>query len=274
MSKRLTPIKYVGSKSGLAGHILMLTPPHHCYVEVFGGSGVILFSKPVSPVEVYNDFNGDLVNLFRIIRDRRAELFDLLQYTLYSREEWTNAVEIMRTGNYKDELHRAWATFTAYNQSMGGVVTDGRGGWGYGKTRCPAPDFTERVRLLENMQNRLRNVQIENLDFREVINKYDSPQTFFYLDPPYVKETRAEPSSYRHEMTELDHIDLVLALKDLQGKMILSGYDHPVYKPLSDMYYKYVIPVSSSIRADGKRVGREEVLWTSTQYTQLALDIG
>lgn len=274
MSKRITPIKYVGSKTGLSGHILALIPPHRCYVEVFGGSGVILFSKPISPVEVYNDFNGDLVNLFRVIRDRRPELQEALQYTLYSRDEWTKAVEIIRTGNYKDELHRAWATFTAYNQSMGGVVTNGRGGWGYGKTRSPCPDFTERVRLLENMQTRLRNVQIENLDFREVIRKYDSPETFFYLDPPYVKETRAEPSSYRHEMMELDHIDLVLLLKDLQGKMILSGYDHPVYKPLSDRYNKFIIPVSSSIRADGKRVDRQEILWASTKYNQLSLDFG
>ncbi len=272
MSKRITPIKYVGSKTGLSGNILSFIPPHHTYVEVFGGSGVILFSKPLSPIEVYNDYNGDLVTLFRVIRDRRAELFDLLQYTLYSREEWNTAVAMLRDRTYKDEMQRAWAVFTAYNQSVGGVVTDHRGGWGYGKTRCPAPDFTERLRNLDNMQFRLRNVLIENLDFREVIKKYDSPDTFFYLDPPYVKETRAEPSSYRAEMSELDHIDLVLLLKDLQGKMVLSGYDHPVYKPLDARYYKMVLPVKSSIRADGKRVGREEILWTSTKYVQLPLD--
>jgi DNA adenine methylase len=263
------PIKYVGSKSRLTPMITSLIGPHHCYVEVFGGSGVVLFSKSKSPVEVYNDLNNNLVALFRVLRDQAGDLQKLLELTLYSRSEWEEAAGILRNGAGVADLKIAWAAFVVYNQSMGGAFTQGRGGWGFGKVRDATGDYFSRLPFIKNMQNRLHGVMIENRDFRDIIRDYDTPETFFYLDPPYVKETRSEPSAYFHEMTELDHIDLVEMLCNIRGKMALSGYNHPVYKPLDKHYRKVIIPIKSQLRADGVIVDREEIIWTSTDNYQL-----
>lgn len=274
-----TPLKYPGSKIGLSKIIIDLMPTHKCYVEVFGGSGAVLFNKPRSEIEVYNDLSGDIVNFFKVLRDNPDALQERLENTPYARKTWEEARDMIRNQTYKNEVDWAWAVFVAHNQSMGGVITDKRGGWGFGRVRNPTPDFTGRLDQVAYFKERLRGVLIEALDFREVFDKYDAPETVFYLDPPYVPETRAVGTrvAYHEEMSELDHIDFVNRVLTLRGKVIISGYDHEVYKPFDNKLTKIIIPVKSSLRSDGRQVIRNEIIWCSAGitigYKQLAMEI-
>jgi len=116
---------------------------------------------------------------------------------------------------------------------------------------------------LIHLNNRIREVQIENKDFRKLIEAYDSEDTFFYADPPYILETRTLSSHnvYRYEMSEQDHKDLVYIMLNSHGKFLLSGYDHPIYKPLTDSgWKKEEIPIICGVMLQ-ERTERTEVLW-------------
>lgn len=268
----ITPIRYIGSKNRLAQTIISLLPVHSCYVEVCGGSGAVLFTKPYSEVEVYNDINNHLVTMFQVIRNQPDEFLYRLQWVMYSRKEWMDALTKMRANVFIDTVDHAINTMILYGQSMAGVATMKRGGWGYALSSNKALDFFNRAAGIKPLAERLQNVQIENLDFQSLIPKYDDEKTVFYIDPPYIGDTRAEPSSYVNEFTDADHIALVDLLLSLKGQFILSGYDNPIYNRLN-IFDRIDIPMTSGARADGKHVDRVEVIWHKAHARQLAFPL-
>jgi len=177
--KRLVATHYYGGKFYLLPYLLKVIPKHICYVEVFGGGGYLLLNKKRSRVEVYNDINGDVVNLFRVLRDNGDELIRRLKYTPYSRR----LVEEIRTKTeFSDDIERAWAYFILLNQTFN--AKGRRGGFAYGRVKNHASAFKNIVDKLNAIVERLRGVVIENLDWRECLDRYESGNTFAYCLPP------------------------------------------------------------------------------------------
>lgn len=221
-------------------HILPLFPKHKVYVEVFGGGASLLFAKIPSPMEVYNDIDSGLVNFFRVLRnkDKFEEFHRLVSLMPYSREEYYSC---RRTwAEQENEIERAAMWFVASRQSFsgefGGSWSHSVGHMGKGMSMAVSR-YLSAIDLLPQAHERLMRVQIEHCDFRKILTKYDSPDTLFYLDPPYVHSTRRS-GKYVHEMTDADHNELIQMCLQLTGQAILSGYDSSLYLPLEVARWK------------------------------------
>lgn len=222
-------LRYLGAKNRLADWIVSFFPDHKIYVEPYGGSAAVLLNKAPVEIEVYNDLYDDVVNLFRIIRsDRYVELMEQVNMTPFSEREY----ELAARDKSGDELERARkflvCSFMAVscdgmfrktgfrrdrNASCGRVV----GKW----QRLPD--------LLAEAHVRLSGVTIRKQDALDIIREYDSPDTLFYLDPPYMHETRTKDGRYAFEYDHGDHERLLSLVAGLQGKVVLSGYDNDLY---------------------------------------------
>ncbi len=223
------PFPWYGGKEALASYLVTLLPPHEVYVEVFGGSGALLFAKKPSRLEVYNDIDSGLVNFFRVLRSREQvqELQRLLDLTPYSREEYYDCLATWKEIDNPIEQARRW--YTVVLQSFSNNMD--ASGWSYTKIAGsnPASAFHSRIAQLSTFIDRMALIQVEHHSFSEVISAYDSPTTCFYLDPPYLPETRRR-KGYLHEMTREDHEQLLAILQQIQGMAILSGYTSPLYR--------------------------------------------
>ena len=227
-----SPIWWFGGKGNLVSKLLALVPGHHTYVEAFGGGASLLFAKEPSPMEVYNDVNRGLVDFFRVLRD--PDLFEafhrLISLTPYARVEHEDCWATWH--EQADPVERARRWYVVARQSFGGKF--GRS-WRkmVAGTKGGAVPWVSTIEGLPEVHARLMRVQIECIDWRECLRAYDTPQTFFYLDPPFVLGTRGV-GRYVHELTNDDHRDLVEAILGLSGLVLLSGYAHPIYEPLED----------------------------------------
>ncbi|MCB2199648.1 DNA adenine methylase [bacterium] len=221
-------------------NILPLFPPHKIYVEPFGGAASLLLAKRPSQVEVYNDRDEALTTFFRVLRDpmQVGELQRRAYLTPYSRGEWHTQRELLLSGE-GTEIDRAFACFYVARGSFGGMFghTFGRAMSSNGQKTMveTVARYLNAVSHLHEVGQRFMQVQVENLSWQSILTAehYDGEDTLVYCDPPYVPETRAG-GQYRHEMTLEDHELFVALLLDMQGMVILSGYDHDVYQPLVD----------------------------------------
>lgn len=237
MPKARAPIPYYGGKSLLTPKLLRLFPAHHTYVEPFAGSGVVLLAKPAGKVEVYNDLNSGLVALYSVIRDhdKVQRLLWLCHNAPSSREMFSDYVQTWQEP--ADEVERAFRWFYVARHSFSGIWGQS---WGFSVSANargmaqPCSSWLSALDLLASVSRRMRHVQIEHVDFRRVIRIYDTPQTLFYVDPPYVMSTRSGGVGYEHELSDQDHLDLVQQLLTVEGMVVLSGYATDLYKPLED----------------------------------------
>lgn len=267
-------LNYAGSKNSLADFILSFVPPHHCWVEVFGGSGAMLFSKPPSEVEVYNDINKDLYSLFEALSQKATadELYTRLSMTLYSREQFDRSKDALKEKSTTG-IDRAFHAFVVYNQSMGGVIRKSYGGgWSFSASSNKAKTYFARVDALQSFAYRLRNVQVECKDYEYIFKRYDAIDTLFYLDPPYINETRSGGDAYQNELSTPDqHAQLIGAIAALKGLVIVSGYNHPIYQLLDRLHFERVEISVRSTLAPGKKQGakRKECLWLSPTIQEI-----
>lgn len=229
-----TPIWWSGGRGRIVPKLLPLVPPHRIYVEVFGGGGSLLLAREPSMVEVYNDLDSGLVNFFRVLRDpgKFRRFHELAMLTPYSREEYCQCRETWEEA--ADDAEKAFRWFVVARGSFAGIF--GRG-WGSVVTTSArgmastSSAWLSALSMLPAIHERMMRVQIEHADFRQILQRYDTPETFFHVDPPYVPETR-KSGGYRHELSLDDHRELVETVLRLQGKVMLAGYAHPVYKPV------------------------------------------
>lgn len=257
------PVTWFGSKSKLIKQIVKYFPEHRTYVDVFGGSGAVLLGKRPSKVEVYNDLNKKMSSLFNVLSDKRKtqELVRRLELTPYSRDIFNFAS--ISIDNEIDEIELAKLVIVIQRQSHGGMAKQ----WSYcvdasaGGYSASVRKFHAGIERLTNVHARMRKVQIENLCFTDLIPRYDRPETFFYLDPPYVPDTRIN-GKYEYEMTLDDHQMLVNLLLNSTGMFILSGYQTPVYTPLELAGWKRV-EIETCVRISKNRTKRTECLWIS-----------
>lgn len=226
-------LRYFGGKFRLAPWIISHFPPHVCYCEPFGGAGSVLIRKPPSPVEVYNDIDGDVVTFFRVLRERTDALVRAISLTPYSRAEMSLA---FAPTDDLDELEIARRLYVRSWQSRGGPRTQWRSGWRYMRDVDHRHDLIgdwQSVERLWAVAARLASVQIECDEAVRVIRRYDAPGTLHYCDPPYVSGTRGDrwrTKAYRYEMSDADHLALLTALREIRGMAVVSGFDSALYR--------------------------------------------
>ena len=273
MNKITRPLlRYHGGKWKLAKWIIAHFPPHRIYTETYGGAASVLLRKPRSYTEIYNDLDGEIVNLFRVVRDpmQGRELVRLLTLTPYARAEFDAAY--LSSGDPIEQARRT--TIKSFMGFSGAGIT---GKWKTGfrtnvkhSGTAPGYDWRNYPKALEALIERLRGVVIENGPAGQVMIGHDSPEALHYVDPPYPKSTRKgrwAGNAYRHEMTDNDHRSLAEMLHDLRGMVVISGYP-------CDLYDIELFPdwqrVEKSALADGASE-RTEVLWLSPSAAR-ALD--
>jgi len=218
-------IPYLGGKHFLVKKLLPLVPSHDIYVEVFGGAAALLFAKERSRVEVYNDLDSQLVNLFMVVRDRAGEFLRRLQLVPYSRELYEKWRVNLDEGKITDPVERAVAFYYCLKSAFAGKW---RAGWAFGrKGASRANVWANSPKTIGAIAERLRGVHIDHLDFRRCIKNWDSSETFFFLDPSYPDTTQP-----RLVMTEEDHKELATILDDVKGKWLLTYNDHPLVRSL------------------------------------------
>lgn len=232
-----------------------LNTPHTVYVEAYGGGASVLLNKPPSPVEVLNDIDSEVVNIFRVLQDevKFKELKHRLEWTLYSRAEFVKAIDIVQNGNVTDPVLRAWAFFVAQNQGFSGMNSRNfsKGSWSRSLVINKGISFANKVSTLELIKERLKNVQVDNIDAIACIQYWDSSDTLFYLDPPYIHDTRILKEAYQHETDDAHHRQLVNTLLTIKGQAVLSGYAHEIYKPLLEQGW-HKVEIDTVCRAAGK----------------------
>lgn len=256
-------LKYFGSKWRLAPWIIENLPEHELYVEPFTGSGAVLFRKPRSKKELINDIDGDLYNLYRVIQnpDTCSLLIRALKRTPYHRRAYECAFEdkaygphdaVREAKNYvvrsfmavhPEGVHKETVGFSRSNH-----ITEGSGHWN-------PREWMNYPRALASIHKRLQNVLIEQRSALHIIKEQDREDTCFYCDPPYVPGVRSA-GSYRYEMTEQEHVDLLECLKNVRGRVVLSGYANPLYDEALAGWQR----VTRREQANGGRK-TEEVLW-------------
>jgi DNA adenine methylase len=210
---------------------LPLIPTTRIYVEPFGGGGSVLLNRPRSEIEVYNDLDRELVNLFATVRDRQlfAEFRRQVALMPYARAEFERCLDLDGAG---DDISRAVRFYTLLNQSVSGKRLASRGDWSRNRTVNNADAWFRRQDTLSAVADRVRSVQVECRDGLDVIREWDTADTTFYLDPPYVLETRGQNKYYAVEPGDDFHARLVGVLLAAEGAVVLSGYAHPLYYPL------------------------------------------
>ncbi|WLF70504.1 DNA adenine methylase [Clostridium septicum] len=238
------PICRVGGKSKLRKSIIEQIPEHTCYIEVFFGAGWVYFGKESSKVEVINDIDKELVNLFRTIKYHAPEVERLLEFEFSGRdifEEYKNC-----TLEYMTEIHRAIKFLYVITQSFAGKGNN----YGYGTTTKPGQQIFYKEILLE-LRDRLKNTYVENLSFEKIIDKYDRKHSFFFCDPPYI-----ETCGYGNKFGEEEHRILANKLKEIQGKFLLTINDHPLARELYKEFNIKEVKVNYSIARENSARGK------------------
>lgn len=275
-----SPAQWYGGKGRMIERIAPLVPEGgRPYCEPYAGGASLFFARAPAPVEVLNDLNEDLVNLYRCLQDPDTfpRLAHMLTWTLYARMEFQRAIEIGRSDE-RDPVLRAWAMFVRANQGMSGKA-DTVGDWS--RAFVPLRDmaattgrWTMRIGLLDAWRERLQRVQIDCRDALEVIRYWDTDDTVFYVDPPYHPDTRKSADDYAHEPDHNHHVALVDTLLACRGAATLSGYAHDVYSPLESagwmrIDFKTACSAAGRVRGSGLRgkgaalakVPRVETVW-------------
>jgi len=250
--RKLLP--YAGGKSLLAPKLVKLMPPHQCYVEVFGGGAALLAAKDpgASKIEVLNDLDGRLTTLYRVAKAHPEALELELSLQLRSRRDYREfrdqpgLTDVQRAARYLFLLRNTFAKRLSFD-SFGYGTTGGGGGAG----------STPRVLLgmVWRIFERLERVTIENLDFEELLRRYDRPHTFFYCDPPYLVPTQP----YVCKMDLAGHERLARCLAGLKGKWVLSLNDCPTARRLYRGFRIERVQVRYGISREKSRqqIGRE-----------------
>jgi DNA adenine methylase len=270
MTASLTPpLKWHGGKQYLARRIVALMPPHLHYVEPFAGGLAVLFDKPCEDVsEVVNDLNGRLTNFWEVLKveTRFAKFVRLAEATPFSEAAWKAARDYVDDPK-NDSVERAYNFFVLCRQSLAGRLV---GFAPITKTRLrrrmneQASAWLGAVEGLADVHARLKRVVILNRPALDVIKSQDGPDTLFYLDPPYVHETRATTHEYgEHEMAFEEHERLLDKLAAIEGKFLLSGYANPLYDSFAKSHgwdrVEFDLPNHAAAGASKRRM--VEVVW-------------
>jgi len=248
------PMRYVGGKWNLAPWITSYFPPCACLVETHCGGAGVFFRLPRLPkAVVLNDRNGEIINFFDVLRERRAEFIEAIDLTPYSRVEFQRALQTT-----DDPLERARRFYIRSLQSFSNGESDRSLNWRFQINKDSLVNRWNKTSHLWACAQRLKAAQLECDTASNVIERFDDRNTLFYVDPPYVHSTRGESRIYRFEMSDDDHIALANQLKQVQGMVVLSGYDSPLYQELYPNWGMVTMETDTV-----QKTKRTECLWIS-----------
>lgn len=244
---------YIGGKNRLANGIIEILPKHTTYVEAFAGGAQVFFRKEPSKIEVLNDLDGEIVNLYRVCQQHYEELLRYFRFVLVSRKWFgllkssdpESLTDIQRAARYLYILRNCFASLVRNPVYHRNVV------------QPPSFNLTGLPELIENAHKRLERVQLECAPYEEVLRRFDRPTTLFYLDPPYYGR-----KLYRHNLDEADFATLADQLGKLKGTFVVSLNDVPEVRELfRDFYIQGVELHYTSQKAAGRRY--KEVIITN-----------
>lgn len=255
-------LRYYGGKWKLAPWIISHFPEHKNYVEPCGGAASVLMQKPRSPLETYNDLDGNVVNFFRVLRDKPDELVRHVRLTPWARDEF----DVCRYPD-EDPLESARRFFVSSWMGISNQPHDKTTGMRTHafSEQCyslPVLNYVEMVNenTLLVVARRLMGVQIDNRDFTDVVLRFDRHDTLLYVDPPYTKDTRSSPNIYFHEWTDAHHVNAAELLRASNSYVVVSGYACPLYADLYERHGWQRFDTMAQTNSGGKRV---ESLWLS-----------
>jgi DNA adenine methylase len=251
--------KYPGAKTQLFSWIEPRIPDHRTWVDVFGGSGSVTANKPESDVEVFNDIDGDIIHFFTTLRDSGDELAEWLSQTPHSRELHRKYAQAFYDGDRPDDDIERAGRFFYLRFTQWGTKYTSFSGYNGGKKRSAAMSYHQAVERLERWQERFKYVQIEQLDFAEVIDRYDGEQTFFYCDPPYMDEG---DDLYSH--AEFDHRKFVNCLQNADARWMVS------YTRVPDELRDAAVCIESRDKKVSMRRGQDD--WEKTNTERLVMN--
>lgn len=258
------PFGYPGGKSRSVKNILPHLPQRDSFIEVFGGSGIVLLNRRPSQLEVYNDRYGGVVSFYRCIRDKDlcAQLVERLSMAPYSKEEWTWCAATWE--NVEDQVERAarWyytiqASFAKKGMVWGRVVT--------GQT-IQGRVIQNNLTKFPPVHERMKWVQVENQDWSQCLKDYDNSDAVFYLDPPYLD---TNTTSYLHQMSRGDHERMLHQIMNMKGFVALSGYENPLYGSFDwddrqewEVFVSFApTEVADETKAAQRKTKEKEILW-------------
>ena len=261
--RKVIAFGWYGGKFSHLDWLLPLLPDCHHYCEPFAGSGAVLLNRQPSPVETYNDADGEVVNFFRVLRDKPQQLTKAIGLTPFSREEL--AVAVSTNGDRIPDVERARRFYVKARQARTGLAqTASLGRWANCRdtSRAGMSGAVSRwlgaVDQLPEIALRLLRVQFENRPAEEVIALYDGPKALFYCDPPYVHSTRGDSKAYGFEMTDPQHQSLAKALSRCKGMVAVSGYRCDLMDTLYKEWKRFDAPAK---HCHSIKKMRQEALW-------------
>lgn len=274
-----SPFGYFGSKLRLAAQIAEILPPHNAWVEAFCGSAAVTLVKAPAPIEIINDADNQIVNLFKQLREHEAELCRLIRLTPYAREEF----ERVQSGPaVLDGLERARRFLVASMMTINGAVGSNREGLKHSGFSCSQSYARggEEARVhrwnglperLRKVVQRLKRVRVENMDARELLAIFlNRPATLVYLDPPYLID---RDHGYRVDANEeAFHEELLRLCCKTKCMILISGYDNPLYRSFLTRHrgWKRITIDARTRDTFGKDLARTEVLWQNHQFVKAA----
>ncbi len=264
---------WYGGKYSHLNWLLPLLPQTTHYCEPFGGSAAVLLNRKPAPVETYNDIDSEVVNFFRVLRNQKEALIEAIGLTPFSREEFELALS--QSDTTISDLEKARRFFIRARQVRSGLAqTASSGRWANCllTSRAGMAGAVSRwlgsVEGLSEIVQRLLRVQIENAPALEVIGRYDSEETLFYCDPPYVHSSRGDSKAYAYEMTDKDHRELAHMLHNVKGKVAISGYEGTL---MSELYHDWQAITEPSKNCHSIKQPRSEVLWVNYPIKEVEL---
>ena len=248
-----SPIKWVGGKSKLSNLLLPLFPEHKGYVEVFGGAGYMLFAKEPSKWEVLNDFDGNLMNFWSVVKAAPDQFIDSFNYTLVSRATFDRYKEKYKNNDFDDAIEKAHVFYYLVKSGFGADMKNPVFGTGKDRNRLRLEQIKDDI---NDAHKRLLKVTIENKSFEDVFRIYDSTETFLYLDSPYRNTKQYSVGRFTDEQYDL----LAECCKKAQGKWLYTINDDDYIRELfkgfniitHDVYYS--VCKSQSGRQDFKEL--------------------
>ena len=272
--KKLIAFGWYGGKFSHLDWLLPHLPECLHYCEPFAGSGAVLLNRPPSPVETYNDIDGEVVNFFKVLREEKDHLTEQIALTPFSREEFAIACELDPNLTNLERARRFYVRARQVRTGLAQTASIGRWANCKNTSRAGMSGVVSRwlggVEQLEFIAERLLRVQIENRPAIDVINLYDSKETLFYCDPPYIHETRGDTKSYGFEMEDHDHRALAKTLNSIEGLAAISNYECELMEELypSGKWKKFYSPEKT---IHSTKDTRQEVLWVNYDLQELKM---
>ena len=244
-------IPWIGGKRRLADHLIPRFPKHECYVEVFAGGAALYFLRPPAAVEVINDINGDLINLYRVVQHHLEEFVRQFKWALTSRQvfKWLQDTP----PETLTDIQRA-ARFYYLQQNCFGAKIESQS-FGTATTTPPGLNLLRLEETLSAAHLRLAATFIERLDWKACIDRYDRPHTLFYLDPPYW-----ETEGYGVQFEYAEYVAMAARLRTLKGRAIVSLNDHPDIRRAFDGFHIETVDIKYTVGGGGREAARKEVI--------------